>query len=75
MVPETLCGLQTIILHPTTPGVVEIGQVSAYTDQLAIAVTPSAPLQREFYAVIQFVDWPSRIMVTNPFHIVVLDCA
>jgi hypothetical protein len=76
VVPATLCGLQTITLYPATPGVVEeTGQALAYTDQLAIEVTPSIALQREVYAVVQFVDWPSRVMVTAPFLVVVLDCA
>jgi len=75
VVPEGLCGLQTIAVLPATPGLVGTGQASAYTDQLSLELTPSIALQRDVYAVVQFVDWPSRLVVTAPFLVVVVDCA
>ena len=42
---------------------------------MSIEVTPTIAVNADVYAVIYFVDWPGRVMVTPLFNIVVVDCA
>ena len=73
--PQGFCGLEMITLHPVLGEIETTDQLTSHTDQLSITLTPSVAIANEMIAVITLVDWPSRVMISDPWYAVVLDCA
>ena len=72
--PAGACGLQEFVVGSYTAGLDLTSQLTDITDELRIDLIPTTPLHFENHAIAYFPDWPSRVMVTPAFKVIVLDC-